>query len=373
MYHGVKVLDVHSHIHDIPMTDRRQAPRLGYPFWSTLFGIPGLGTSKPLPSPIGPGKHSDQPGNRDEDFKAVAAALAKYLEVRNVDTQILSPHPLWFHGWMEQPHLFESWISYQNDLAFKLVEAQPTRFVGACFLPQRADENDTGHCLEELERCVKEYAFVATYVSPDPTGKGDTPPMNTPYWYPLYAKCQELNIPIIIHGTDKVDPRFYGAMNVGRYFEFNFMFPQSMAMATLRANDELFKRFPGLKIIICHCGGFLDRLGEAHAFRAKEKDLSTNLFYDTAAYDLDFMALAIKQRGPSQFAYGTEAPGSGTELRPGTKYTADDLVPMFESHPTLSFLSEKEKVDILHQTPAKLAPGLADAGVQNAKAKVKAY
>ena len=46
---------------------------------------------------------------------------------------------------------------------------------------------------------------------------------------------------------------------------------------------------------------------------------------------------------------------------------------MFESHPALSFMSDAEKTDILHNTPAKLAPGLADAAAQNAKAKVKAY
>jgi len=372
MFKGAKVLDVHSHIHDIPMTDRTQRPRFGTPFLNTLFGIPGLGASKPLPSPIGAGKHSDQLGNRDEDFQAVAAALVKYMDVRNIDTQIMSPHPLVFHGWMEDDILFRSWISYQNDLAFKIVQAQPSRFVGSCWVPQRPREKDTAHCVEELERCVKELACVAVYISPDPTGKGDTPTMNMPYWFPLYEKCQELNIPIIIHGSDTLDPRFH-TMNVSRYFEFNFIPPQSMAYATLRANPQVFERFPGLKIINCHCGSFIDRLGPGAAYRVQEKDLSKNMFYDTAAYDLDFIALAIKQRGASQFAYGTEAPGSGTEIRPGTEYTADDLVPMFDKHPTLSFLSEKEKLDILHNTPAKLAPGLADAAAQNAKARVKAY
>jgi len=181
-------------------------------------------------------------------------------------------------------------------------------------------------------------------------------------------------VPLIVHGTDILNPNFH-AWDMNRYFEFSFMVPQSIAMATLRQHPELFERFPGLKIIICHCGGFLDRLGEDAPFRAKSnKDrLEQGLFYDTAAYDMDFLSLAIRQRGISQFTFGTEAPGSGTELRPGTKYTADDLIPMFESHPALDFMSDAEKSDILHNTPAKLAPGLADAATQNAKARVKAY
>jgi predicted TIM-barrel fold metal-dependent hydrolase len=374
MYGNVKVLDVHSHIHDIPMTDRSQSPRLAYQFWHDLNFIAGMGASKPVPSPIGPGKHSDRPGNRDEDFQAVAAALDKYLDTRRIDHQIISPHPLQFHGWIENEIVFKSWIGYQNDLAFKIVQAQPNRLLGAIQLPQRVDKQDTAHCIEELERCIDEYGFVAAYVSPDITGKGDTPPMNMPYWYPLYEKCQEFGIPILVHGTDSMNPRYH-EMNVARYFEFGFMFPQSLALATIRSNPDLFERFPGLKIIVCHCGGFLDRLGPAAPFRVNEnaEALANNLFYDSAAYDLDYLALAIKQRGVSQFAFGTETPGSGTEMRPGTEYTADDLVPMFESHETLSFLTEQDKVAILHDTPIKLAPGLGDAAAQNAKAKVKAY
>lgn len=372
MYHGVKVLDVHSHIHDLNKPYRHATP-----FLSKIMGSDAMGTTQLVASPIGPGKHSDQAGNRDEDFKAIAESLIRYMDVRNIDTQILSPHPLNIHGWMEQTNLFRSWISYSNDMVFKLVQAQPSRFVGTCQLPQRAEEKDTTHCLEELERCVREYAFVAAYVSPDITGRRDTPGMNTPYWYPLYAKAQELNIPLIVHGTNGLDPRyrtFQSSEAHNPYYQLNFMSEQSMATATLRHNDQ-FKRFPRLKIIICHCGGFVDRMiGDSDFLDAEnQKTMTENLFYDTCAYDLDFLATAIKQRGVHQFAYGTEAPGSGMMNRPGTKHTADDLVPMFESHPTLSFLSEKDKLDILHNTPAKLAPGLADAAAQNAKAKVRAY
>lgn len=372
MFSGQKVLDVHSHIHDIPMTDPTKSPRLSYQFWHDLYNIPGLSASKPLASPIGDGKHSDRPGNTDEDFKAVADALAKYLDVRKIDAQILSPHPLQFHGWMENDIQFNSWITYQNDLAFKIVQARPDIFLGACQVPQRPGYKDTENCIEELERSVKELGFVAAYVSPDSTGKGDTPTMNMPYWFPLYEKCQELDIPIIVHGTDIQDPR-YRTMNVERYFELSFMLPQTIATVTLRHNPQIFERFPGLKIIVCHCGGFVDRMGEGAPYRAYANKLDDNLFYDSAAYDLDYLAVAIKQRGVSQIAFGTEAPGSGREIRPGTEYTADDFVPLFESDPALDFLTQAEKLDILHNTPARLAPALADTVAQNKKAKAKAY
>ncbi len=370
MYNGVKVLDMHSHIHD-----RSQPHRHAYPFLATLMGAQGIGASGIIPSPVGPGKHSDQPGNTDEDFKAIAASLAKYMDERNIDTQVLSVHPLNVHGWLEPANIFQSWISYSNDMVFKLVQAEPERFVGTAQLPQLAYEKDTTHCLEELERCVTEYGFVATYVSPDITGRRDSPSMNEPYWYPLYEKCQELGVPIIVHGTNGLDPRYKTFKSGGGhnpYYQLNFMSEQSMATVYLRQNDQ-FERFPGLKIMICHCGGFVDRLIGESDFLGGGRDTSANLFYDTCSYDLDFLATAIKQRGVSQFAYGTEAPGSGTNIRPGTEYTADDMVPMIAEHPTLSFLSEQDKQNIFHNTPAMLCPGIVDAAATNAKAKVKAY
>src|SRR5204862_1446453 len=125
MFHGVKVLDVHSHLHDVTMTDRRLKPHLGRPFWTTLTSIPGRGARGPLPSPIGPGKHSDEPGNRDEDFQHVAGVLARYLDTRNIDVQIISPHPLEFHGCMEHEDHFLAWNRSHNDRALKLPHAAP--------------------------------------------------------------------------------------------------------------------------------------------------------------------------------------------------------------------------------------------------------
>src|SRR5215216_5494737 len=102
MYNGVKVLDVHSHLHD--WTQKRHGSnRLAYPFLPKLTGTMAYGTTKPIASPIGPGKHWDAPGNRDEDFRAIADAHAEYLDERNVDTQILSVHPLQLNSWLE-PH-----------------------------------------------------------------------------------------------------------------------------------------------------------------------------------------------------------------------------------------------------------------------------
>ena len=114
MYHGVKVLDVHSHIRP-PATSRN--------FWFNVSAAGEKSMFSPTPpqSPIADGKHSDLPGLRDEDIKAAADSHAKYLEDRSIDTQIIGPHPHAMFGWFGSfaPHRFKSWIRFSNDLVFR--------------------------------------------------------------------------------------------------------------------------------------------------------------------------------------------------------------------------------------------------------------
>src|SRR5262249_59798813 len=54
-----------------------------------------------------------------------------------------------------------------------------------------------------LERCVKEQGFVGLLLNPDPgeCWGVETPPLGDRFWYPLYEKMCELDIPGHIHST----------------------------------------------------------------------------------------------------------------------------------------------------------------------------
>jgi hypothetical protein len=108
-------------------------------------------------------------------------------------------------------------------------------------------------------------------------------------------------------------------------------------------------------VIICHCGGALDRFIPTDHHLA-QKDLSRNLFYDTCGYDLVFLEAAIRQRGVGRMVFGSEAPGSGRAVRPETGRTSDDLVPVISD---FDFLSEDDKKKIFNENPARVVPGLA--------------
>jgi predicted TIM-barrel fold metal-dependent hydrolase len=160
-------------------------------------------------------------------------------------------------------------------------------------------------------------------------------------------------MPIIVHGTNCLDPRFRG---IPENYQLSFIIEQFLAGQFL-SHGDVFERYPELKVLICHCGGALNRFIPTDSHLA-QKDLSRNLFYDTCAYDLHFLEAAIKQRGVEQMCFGSEAPGAGRSVRPETGKTSDDLVPVIAA---FEFLNEDDKAAIFHKNPAKVFPRMAKA------------
>jgi len=335
VYQDIPVLDVHGHV-TVPQA-------------ANSFLVMMLGSNTAMPSPIGQ-PAAGPAGVTPDEFRAAAAGHAKYMDDRNIDVQIIGPRPFLTMGWME-PHLVPAWSRYVNDMIHQQCTFFPDRFLGACALPQLSDAQDISHCIDELNRCVTEYGFVAAYASPDPAGRRTTPGMHEPYWFPLYERCQELDIPIIVHGTNALDPRF-GV--VPHNYQLGFLTEQYLAGQFL-SHGDVFERFPELRVIICHCGGALDRFIPTDHHLA-QKDLTRNLFYDTCGYDLVFLEAAIRQRGVGRMVFGSEAPGSGRAVRPETGRTSDDLVPVIGD---FGFLSEDDKKKIFNENPARVVPGLA--------------
>jgi predicted TIM-barrel fold metal-dependent hydrolase len=337
MHNGYPVLDVHGHV-TVPQAANAQLVMM-------------LGSNTPAASAIGQ-PQAGPAGVTPEEFRAAADRHAAYMDERNIDVQIIGPRPFLMMGWMED-HLLPAWTRYVNDMIHQQVTFHPGRFLGACQLPQVSDAPDLANCLDELNRCVTEYGFVAAYVSPDPAGRRTTPGMHEPYWFPLYERAQELGVPLIVHGTNSLDRRY---RVVPHNYQLGFLTEQYLAGQFL-GHGDVFERFPELKVIICHCGGALNRFIPTD-FHLPQKDLSQNLFYDTCGYDTIFLEAAIKQRGIPQLCFGTEAPGSGRTVRPETGRTSDDLVPVIDG---FDFLTGEDKKTIFNENPARIVPAFAKA------------
>ena len=336
MYGETAVLDVHGHV--------------SHPFGGmgqVLMFMQAM--NAPMASPIGT-PAAERFGLHEEAFQASVANHVAQLDDRAIDRQLVGPRPFLMQGFMGA-HLLPAWTRLVNDAIHEQCRLRPDRFLGACQLPQDAHAPDAGHCLDELRRCVDELGFAGVYVSPDPEGRRNSPGMSEPYWYPLYEECEQRELPIVVHGTNCLDPRFAPVPNS---YQLGFVAEQYWANQVL-SHSDVFERFPGLRVVVCHCGGALDRWipNDPHL---SQKDLTANLFYDTCAHDEPYLECAVKQRTPARMCFGSEVPGSGGALRLDTGRPADDLVPIIGG---FDFLSEQDKRTIFHDNPARLFPRLA--------------
>jgi predicted TIM-barrel fold metal-dependent hydrolase len=319
MHNGQKVLDVHGHM-TTPPHFRQHAANL-------------VSQNSPQKFELS-----------DELLDRAQERHLKVMDERSIDLQLLGPRPIAMWHWM-RPFLQEVWCRVTNDVIARICKLHPDRFVGMAQLPQNS-KLDTRNCIPELVRCVKELGFVGAYLNPDPAGDRETPGLHEDYWHPLYEKCQELDVPLFVHPSVSYDRRI--EVIPANYQMNNYI--EEFVATQLLTHSNVFQTFPRLKVVICHCGGALNRFIPTDRHIA-QKDLSKNLFFDACAYDVNFLTAAIKQRGVDQMLFGTEAPGSGGAVRPDTGRPSDDMVPVIDS---LEFLSSEDKLKIFHKNPLKV-------------------
>ena len=341
MYNGQKVIDVHGHMSTPPH------------FRAYAYNLIAL--------------RSPGDGELEMSDELAESALGRHLRMmdeRNIDIQMISPRPVAMMHW-ERPFVVEKWTRTTNNVIHRHCQLHPDRFVGIAQLPQNV-KLDTRNLIAELERCVKELSFVGAMVNPDPGGDRQTPGMNTEYWFPLYEKAQALQCPLIVHPSISRDPRIE---IIPHNYQYNNITEETLATLLLE-NSNVFDLFPQLKVIICHCGGALRRTlvrakpsGESSGGQVgmairrregRERDVSNNLFFDTCAYDKDFLATAIRQRGADRMLFGTEAPGTGSGvIHPETGKPSDDLIPLIDA---ISFLTREDKMKIFRENAKRIFP-----------------
>ena len=320
MYNGYKVVDVHGHM---------TTPA---PFRQFLAETVAQNT---------PGRKLEM---TDEQLENAQQRHLKFMDERDIDIQLIGPRPIAMWHWM-RPFLQEYWCRVTNDVIARIVKLHPDRFRGMAQLPQ-SKEKDTRNCVAELERCVKELGFVGAYLNPDPAGDKQTPGVHEEYWHPLYEKAVDLDVPLMVHPSITYDRRLE---IIPANYQMNNYLEEFVAMQ-LYSHSNVFKVFPKLKIVICHCGGGLNRFIPTDK-HVGQGDFSKNLFYDCCCYDLHYLEAAIKQRGVDQMLFGTESPGSGGAVRPENGRASDDLIPVIAE---LSFLSAEDKKKIFQINPLKV-------------------
>jgi predicted TIM-barrel fold metal-dependent hydrolase len=285
----------------------------------------------------------------DDDI--IAALAASEIGPRNhldalkhhgTDVQLISPRPFQLmHS--EKPARIVQWFAEEcHNVIHRQTQMYPDKFFGVASLAQVAGE-PIERALPELERCVKQLGFVGTLLNPDPyENSGVEPPaMGDRYWYPLYEKLCELDIPAHIHTASSRSER--------ASYSVHLINEGTLAILGL-LNSDVFKDFPKLKIICSHGGGAIPyQLGrfDAPSLRGKGsvrfRDRLKLLYFDTVLYTSDALELLIKTVGPDRCLFGSECPGVGSTIDPDTGETMDHIRPHIEKFGWLS-AGDKEKI-----------------------------
>jgi predicted TIM-barrel fold metal-dependent hydrolase len=304
------------------------------------------------------GYHLDQPVIKEEELAASAASNVETMDGVGTDVQLLSPRPYHQGHSMQPSRMVHAWIRANNDVIARTVGLHPTRLAGVAGLPITPNA-PVSDAFEELYRTVEDLGFVGVSVNPDPTeGLGTHPAMGDDYWFPLYEKLVELDVPVQVHSA--------GCYSGRETYSEHFITEESIAILSM-LRGEVFDAFPDLRVMISHGGGSVPyQLGrwqaeelhpglgggpDAVRFEVKLKQF----YFDTVLHYPLALELLLKTVGTDQVLFGTERPGSGSTTNPVTGAPFDDLKPVIES---MDFLTTDDHHKVFEGNARRVFPRL---------------
>src|SRR5579875_609905 len=256
-------------------------------------------------------------------------AQLKLQRERGTDLVLFSPTAAGMSHHIGNATTSLHWSQTCNELIYRVTQLYPDKFVGVCQLPQSPGV-PPANCREELERCVNEFGFVGCNVNPDPSGGYWTdPPLTDKWWYPLWEKLVELQVPAMLHVSAACNPNFH---TTGSHY-INGDTTSFMQLLT----SNLFKDFPTLKFIIPHGGGAVPYHWGRYRGIAQDMKrpplkelLLDNVFFDTCVYDLIGMQLLTRVIPVDNIVFASEMIGAVRSIDPKTGYYFDDTKRYFD-------------------------------------------
>lgn len=247
----------------------------------------------------------------------------RLLRERGGDMTIFSPRASGMEHHVRDRDTARAWARACNDLVHRVVQLFPDHFVGVCQLPQTPDDPIEGS-IEELTRCVNELGFVGCNVNPDPSGGYWTSkPITSKFWYPLYEKMVELDVPAMIHVSTACNRNFH---HTGAHY---INADTTVFMQLIQG--DLFKDLPELRLVIPHGGGAVPyHWGRYRGLAAAlnrpplEEHVMRNVFFDTCVYHQAGIDLLFRVIGIDNILFGSEMVGAVRGVDPQTGFHWDD-------------------------------------------------
>jgi len=257
-----------------------------------------------------------------EIIDSITNGQLKVQRERGTDMTIFSPRAAGMGHHLGNAELSQEWAVACNDLVHRVCTLFPQNFAGVCMLPQSPGVSPA-NCVDELERCVTELGFLGCNLNPDPSGGNWTDPsLADEFWYPIYEKMVELDVPAMIHVSLSCNPAFH---TTGAHY----LNGDTSAFMQL-IDSTVFQDFPDLKIIIPHGGGAVPyHWGRFRGLAQKMdkpplEEMMTNIFFDTCVYHLPGQELLAKVIPVENILFASEMIGAVPGIDPQTGHHYDD-------------------------------------------------
>jgi len=299
-----------------------------------------------------PENHPKELKISDQEIRdSLEGAQLRIQRERGTDLTFFSPRA----GSMEH-HVGDAAVSFAwsrvcNDLIHRCCALYPKNFVAVCQLPQSPGVGPAG-CVAELERCVKELGFVGCNLNPDPSGgHWKEPPLTDRWWYPLYEKMVELDVPAMVHVSSSCNPAFH-------FTGAHYINADTTAFMQLVQGD-LFKDFPTLRFVIPHGGGAVPYHWGRYRGLAQDmkkpllaEHVMKNVWFDTCVYHQAGIDLLLKVIPADNILFAAEIVGAVRGIDPETGRYFDDTKRYIDASP----LSAADKKKIFEDNVRKVYP-----------------
>jgi 4-oxalmesaconate hydratase len=287
--------------------------------------------------------------------QSIETGQIKLQRERGTDLTIFSPRAAGMAHHEADAAANARWADQCNTLIHRVCRMFPLNFVGVCQLPQ-APGVRPDNCIAELERCVREFGFVGCNLNPDPSGGYWTdPPLTDRWWYPLYEKMVELDVPAMVHVSSSCNPCFHAT---GAHYING---DTSAFMQFLSA--DLFRDFPTLKFVIPHGGGAVPYHWGRYRGLAQDMKrppladyLLGNVFFDTCVYHLPGTELLARVIPVDNILFASEMIGAVRGIDPETGQAFDDTKRYIDAVP---WLGEADRAKIYEGNARRVYPRLS--------------
>jgi 4-oxalmesaconate hydratase len=277
----------------------------------------------------------------DEIRESLEKAQLKLQRERGSDVTFFSPRAGSMEHHVGDAGVSLAWTQVCNDLIHRVCGLYPKNFAPVCQLPQSPGVKPE-NCVRELDRCVG-MGFIGCNLNPDPSGGyWKEPPLTDKWWYPVYEKLVELDVPAMVHVSSSCNPavHFTGA---------HYINADTTAFMQFIAGD-LFKDFPTLKFVIPHGGGAVPYHWGRYRGLAQDmkrpllqEHVLRNVYFDTCVYHQPGIDLLLEVIPIENILFASEMVGAVRGIDPQTGHYYDDTRRYIEASKALS-AADRQKI-----------------------------